>query len=60
MKVKPSEGDWQVWRQDDAGNQYLIVSGLSEVEARRLLVEYERRGHKQLYWIRRSNEAGTG
>ena len=55
---EPPEGDYEVWRQDDAGNRYVIKSGLTGQEARRLIAEYERRGHKQMHWIRRSPKAG--
>jgi hypothetical protein len=54
MSRDPTENDWQLWRQDDSGNRYLVAGKLSEVEARRLLEEYEARGHKQLYWIARA------
>ncbi len=42
---------WSVWRQDDNGNRFLVESGLSRDTARRTASEFERRGHKQTYWI---------
>jgi hypothetical protein len=47
--------DWQLWRQDDAGNRHLVRVDLSEDEARRLRDDYEARGHKQFYWIQRAS-----
>jgi ferredoxin len=41
---------WRVWRQDDNGNRFALGDALDEDEARRLAADYERRGHKQLYW----------
>ncbi len=44
---------WSVWRQDDNGNEFKIESGLSESDARSIVEEFERRGHKQMYWVRK-------
>lgn len=44
---------WCVMRQDDNGNTFVLSSGLDEVAARAMALEFERRGHKQMYWIRR-------
>lgn len=41
---------WQVRRQDDNGNRFVVEAGLSEERARQLAGEFEQRGHKQLYW----------
>ena len=41
---------WSVHRQDDNGNRYVVASGLAESDARKLVDEYDARGHKQLYW----------
>lgn len=41
---------WSVWRQDDNANRFLVRAGLSESGARALVDDYERHGHKQLYW----------
>jgi hypothetical protein len=43
--------DWFVMRQDDHGNRFVVASGLTEAEARRLAEAYAARGHKQMYWI---------
>lgn len=41
---------WRVLRQDDNGNRFTVVSGLSESAARIKAAEMESHGHKQLYW----------
>jgi hypothetical protein len=43
--------DWCVMRQDDNGNRFVVVRGVTEAEARELAAAYAARGHKQLYWI---------
>ena len=44
------EAEWQVWRQDDAGNKFLVRGRLTEGGARALAHQYEAKGHKQMYW----------
>jgi len=44
---------WQLKRQDDHGNQYVMATFNSEEEASKALVLYEGKGHKQTYWIER-------
>ncbi len=41
---------WEVWRQDDNGNELRLASGLSQSDAKSIVDEYERHGHKQMYW----------
>jgi ferredoxin len=41
---------WRVWRQDDNGNRFALGTALSERAARHTVADYQRRGHKQLYW----------
>jgi ferredoxin len=41
---------WSVWRQDDNANRFPLDTALSEQAARRMVDDYQRRGHKQLYW----------
>ncbi|MGA1871885.1 MAG: hypothetical protein ACMUJM_25465 [bacterium] len=45
---------WSVWRQDDNGNVFLVKNGLTEIESLRLVREFERKGHKQTYWAKKS------
>lgn len=49
-------GAYSVWRLDDNGNEFLVRDGLAEDEALSLVREYEARGHKQAYWVRRRGE----
>lgn len=41
---------WQVLRQDDNANRFQVAAALTEPAARRMVDDYQRRGHKQLYW----------
>ena len=43
---------WSVWRQDDSGSKFLIEAKLTEEQARKMVAEFEARGHKQTYWCR--------
>ena len=49
-------GVCSVWRLDDNGNEFLVRDGLTENEALSLAREFEARGHKQAYWVRRRGE----
>lgn len=57
-RLTAADAAWQVWRQDDAGNQFVVRAGLSETAARALAAELEARGHKQMYWIRKNGPSG--
>ena len=41
---------YRVMRQDDAGNQFVVETGLSKQDADALVEKYEAKGHKQTYW----------
>jgi ferredoxin len=41
---------WRVWREDDNANRFPLATALSEEAARHMVDDYQRRGHKQLYW----------
>lgn len=45
------KGGFSVWRLDDNNNAFLVRDGLTEEEALALVREYERRGHRQAYWV---------
>lgn len=47
---KPSE-IYQIYRQDDSGNRYLMQSFATREEAEAAQRLYESRGHKQMYWV---------
>lgn len=46
-----STGEWQVWRQDDHGNRALVAEKLTREVAEQMVMEFEAKGHKQLYWL---------
>lgn len=47
------EPKFSVWRLDDNNNEFLVRDGLTEEEALALVREYEGKGHRQAYWVRR-------
>ena len=42
---------WQVWRQDDNGNRFLVGSYPTRELAQARISELSRTQHKQTYWI---------
>jgi hypothetical protein len=50
--IERYEPIWSVWRQDDNGNVFMVKNGLTEIDALRLVREFERKGHKQIYWAK--------
>ena len=42
---------WRVLRYDDNDNQFVIQSNMSEVGAKAMAYRFEKRGHKQIYWV---------
>jgi len=56
--LKQLETRFELGRQDDNGNRFVVEGDLSGGEARRKLREYEARGHKQTYWIRQLENDG--
>ena len=53
------DGGFSVWRLDDNNNEFLVRDGLTEDEALALVREYEGRGHRQAYWVRRGSGRAT-
>ena len=52
MAEAPSTVRWEVWRQDDNGNRYLVSAHADEAAARVRLADLESGVvHKQTYWI---------
>ena len=47
---------WQLKRQDDYGNQYVIAIFESKEQASKMMADYEAKGHKQTYWIEEASE----
>ena len=51
---------WQVWRQDDNGNRFLIDTFVTKELAEDRIVELTRSLHKQTYWVEEERPmAGT-
>jgi potassium/hydrogen antiporter len=46
---------WVVWRQDDNGNRAIVSRHASRAEAEQVAGEFEARGHKQMYWVKKDN-----
>lgn len=55
--VSRDQADFSVWRLDDNNNAFLVRDGLTEEEALALVREYEGRGHRQAYWVKRGSGA---
>jgi hypothetical protein len=50
--------EWELWRQDDGGNQYCVSAYATREEAERQARTYEERGHKQVYWVQQAKRRG--
>ena len=48
---------WELWRQDDNGNRFLVGSFASRAAARSRLEVLVRVRHKQIYWIAAESSA---
>lgn len=46
---------WVVWRQDDNGNRAIVSRHAGRAEAEQVAREFEARGHKQMYWVRKDD-----
>ena len=55
---KRGKGEFSVWRLDDNNNEFLVRDGLTEKEALELVREFEGRGHRQAYWVKRRMRHG--
>ena len=55
---KTGKREFSVWRLDDNNNEFLVRDGMTEDEALALVQEFEGRGHRQAYWVKRN--LGTG
>ena len=42
---------WQLKRQDDHGNQYVMDTFSSKKQAEDKMAHYQNKGHKQTYWV---------
>ena len=50
---------WKLLRQDDNGHVFEISRFSCRSKALRKLAEFERRAHKQTYWVEECNEASA-
>lgn len=48
--------NYEVWRQDDNGNKFVVADNLTRQAADDLAQELEARGHKQVYWVQEAGE----
>jgi hypothetical protein len=48
---------WRVLRLDDNGNTFAIAEVASELDARAIAAAFEARGHKQMYFVERVDQA---
>jgi hypothetical protein len=53
-KYEAIDSFWSVLRQDDYGNKFVAAKVSSEEDAQCVAGTFERRGHKQMYWVERS------
>lgn len=51
------EPPWELWRQDDNGNRFLVSRFSRPEQAEACLQRLKRSPHKQWYWIRRREPA---
>jgi len=52
---------WQVWRQDDHGNKFLVKGDFRcRGDAQKLCDELTARGHKQTYWVEKPDIDPSG
>ncbi|MDF1663416.1 MAG: hypothetical protein P1V97_16720 [Planctomycetota bacterium] len=51
MTIDNDQKAWAVWRQDDHGQRFLVAEKLTKEQAETLAIEFEKRGHKQYYWV---------
>ena len=54
--LEDTVNQWEILRQDDNGNKFIIQSNLAKEEADRLVAIYETKGHKQMYWSQRMEQ----
>ncbi len=51
---------WNVLRQDDNGNRFVVETRLSRVAAEQRVAEFESHGHKQVYWLEPADPVAVG
>jgi len=53
---RTDQSRWKLLRQDDNGNRFEISRFSSRSEALEILAEFEKRAHKQTYWLEACDE----
>ena len=53
----PLEPPWVLWRQDDNGNRFVVATFDDQKAAEAALRAFERKKHKQTYWIDRAPDS---
>ena len=51
--------EFSVWRLDDNNNEFLVRDGMTEHEALALVQDFEGRGHRQAYWVKREADSSS-
>ena len=51
---------WQLWRQDEHGNEFLIADFDDRARAESARDEFIARGHHQHYWVKDLRETDAG
>ena len=49
--IEPPSDQWRLMRQDDNSNEIEMATFTNHVDAKFAQLEYEKRGHKQIYWV---------
>ena len=52
------DNNYELWRMDDNGNEFMIKNKLFKTEANSMLIDFENSMHKQTYWIKKSRTMG--
>ena len=50
---------FELWRQDDNGNEFPIATFSSFEDAEKERLDFEARGHKQHYWVRQAEAVSS-
>jgi hypothetical protein len=51
MMERENQVEFELWRQDDNGNRFLVEAFIDRAGAEKRLAELTRNPHKQSYWI---------
>ena len=51
MSLERNKKPWKLIRQDESGNKFVIDSFESKEKAEQEMEKFQKRGHKQTYWV---------